>query len=159
MASTSRAVMSPRTMSIRLSRVTKSVVQTVGTALPEFNPIWFEPITAPVRRQRNRLAGEAFGHFCHSRVENAPTVEHLALTRRPCAQLASGRSRTKVSQRFFARGFLHFPADANLPVEFDPVKPQCRVRIGLQLLSFLALVIGKENEPVLVETFQQHNPH
>src|SRR6266567_8019432 len=73
---------------VRLLCVTKSVVQTVGAALPEFNPIRFESITTPVRRQWNRLVPEAFGHFCHARVQNAPTVEHLALTRRPGAQLA-----------------------------------------------------------------------
>ena len=30
----------------------------------------------------------------------------------------------KISLRFFARGFLDFSADANLPVQFDPVKPE-----------------------------------
>src|SRR6266478_6401096 len=96
---------------IRLSCVTKSVVQTVATALPEFDPIGFEPITAPVRRQWNRLVTEALRHLCHARIQDAAPVEHLALTRGPCAQLATNWARMKISQRFFARGFLHFSAD------------------------------------------------
>src|SRR5882724_11062862 len=86
---------------IRLSRVAKSVVQTVWTALPEFHPIRFEPITAPMRRQWYRLVAEAFGHLCHARIEHAPAIEHLALTRRPRAQLAPNRARMKISLRFF----------------------------------------------------------
>src|SRR5437899_2573116 len=91
--------------SIRLSRVSKPVIQTVWTALPEFDPIRFEPITAPVRRQWNRLVAEAFGRLCHARVEHAPAVDYLALTRRPCAQLAADRTRMKISLLFFPRGF------------------------------------------------------
>src|SRR5947208_16339665 len=104
----------PRT--IRLSRVTKAIVQTVRTTLPEFHRIRFKPITAPVRRQWDRLVTKAFGRLCHAPVENAPAVDYLALTRRPCAQLAADRARMKISLRFFARGFLHFSTDANLPV-------------------------------------------
>src|SRR6476646_10843787 len=63
----------------------------------------------------------------------------------------------KISLRFFTRSFRHFSADANLPVQFDPVKRQCRVRIGLELLSFFAFVIRKKNEAVLIEAFQQNN--
>src|SRR5437899_2261172 len=147
----------PRT--IGLSRVTKAIVQTVRTTLPEFHRIRFKPITAPVRRRWNRLVAEALGHLCHARIEHATCVDYLALTRRPGAQLAAHWARMKISLRFLTRGFRHFSADANLPVQFDPVKPQRRIRIGLELLSFFALVIGKKNEAVVVEAFQQNNPH
>src|SRR5882724_6020409 len=70
---------------VRLSRVTKTIMQTVRSSLPEFDLIRFDPITTPVRRQRNGLVTEAFGHLRQARVENAASVEHLALTRRPCA--------------------------------------------------------------------------
>ena len=130
-------------------------MQPVRPALPEFHSIGFEPITAPVRRQRNLLVTEAFGHFRHPRIEHAPAVKHLALTRCPRAYLATHWTRVKISLRFFARGFLHFSVDANLPVELDPVKRQRRVRIGLQLFPFLAFVIGKKNKPVLIEVFLQ----
>src|SRR4026209_1067033 len=65
----------------------------------------------------------------------------------------------KIGLRFFARSFSRFPTDSNLSVEFDPVKCQRRVRVGVELLTFFALVIGKKHEPVLVEAFQKSNPH
>jgi hypothetical protein len=58
----------------------------------------------------------------------------------------------KISLRFLARGLLHFSADANLPVKFDPVKPQRGVRIRLKLFPLRALIVGKEDEAVLIET-------
>ena len=121
--------------SIRLPRVPKPVVQTVGTALPKFHFIWLESITAPVRRQWNWLVAEALSHFRHARIEHTPAVDHLALTRRPCAQLASDRTRMKIALRFFARGLFDFSADANLPVEFDPVKAQARRTDSPQAVS------------------------
>src|ERR1700757_1785010 len=81
---------------IRLSRVTKTIVQPVRTPLPEFHCIRFKPITAPVRGQRNRLVLEAFGHFCHARIKHATRVDHIALTRCPGAQLAAHRARVKI---------------------------------------------------------------
>ena len=65
----------------------------------------------------------------------------------------------KIRLRLFARGFFRFPANANLSIKFNPVKCQCRVRVGIELLSFFAFVIGKEDEPVLIEALQQNNPH
>src|SRR5574338_1081851 len=65
----------------------------------------------------------------------------------------------KISLRFFTRGFLNFSVDANLPVEFDPVKPKRGVRISLELFPLCALVICKEHEPVVIETLEQNNSH
>src|SRR6266403_3963438 len=122
-------------------------------ALPEFDRVGFKPITTPVRRQWYRPVAEALGHLCHARVEHASAVEHLALPRRPCAQLAADGTRMKISLRFFTRGLLHFSADANLPFQLDPIKRQRRVRIGIELLPFFALVVGKKDESILVEAF------
>src|SRR5262245_7473938 len=65
----------------------------------------------------------------------------------------------KIGLRFFTRGFFCLPANANLSVKFDPVKCQRRVRVGIELLSFFAFVVGKKNEPILVEAFQQHDAY
>ena len=112
--------------SVRLPRIPKPVVQTVGAALPKFYFVGLESITAPVRRQWNWLVAEALGHFRHARIEHTSAIDHLALTRCPCAQLTSDRTRMKISLRLFTRGLFHFSADANLPVEFDPVKPEAQ---------------------------------
>ena len=46
----------------RLARagVTKTIMQTIRTALPEFDTLRFDPITAPVWWTRNFLPGESF---------------------------------------------------------------------------------------------------
>src|SRR4029077_16855963 len=142
---------------IPLPRVPKPVVQTVGTALPKFHFIRLESITAPVRRQWNWLVAEALGHVRHARIEHTPAIEHLALTRRPCAQLASDRARMKIRLRLFTRGLFHFSTDTNLPVEFDPVKPKRGVRIGLELFPLCAFVIRKEHAAILIEAFQKND--
>src|SRR5712691_4815923 len=116
MTSTSSAVMSPRTISIlaagfftsrgeafdqpitvSLSRVTEAIVQTIGPSLPEFDYFGFYAISAPVWRQRNGLAAKPFCHLRHARVQYAASIEHLALTRCPRAQLAADWARTKIS--------------------------------------------------------------
>ena len=99
--------------SIRLPRVPKPVMQTIGTALPKFHFIRLKSITAPVRRQWNWLVAVALSHFRHARIEHTPAIDHLALTRRPCAQLASDRARMKISLRLFTRGLFHFSTDTN----------------------------------------------
>ena len=61
--------------SVRLPRIPKSVVQTIGTALPKFYFVGLESITAPVRRQWNWLVAEALGHFRHARIEHTPAID------------------------------------------------------------------------------------
>jgi len=65
----------------------------------------------------------------------------------------------KIGLRFFARNSFCLPADAHLPVQFNPIKRQRRVRVGIELLSFFALVVGEKDEAVLVEAFQQNNAY
>src|SRR5437660_2268630 len=171
-ASTSSLVMSPRTMSIsaagrfilrrepinqpgtvRLTRITKSIVQTVRPALPKFHRVRYQPITAPMRWQWDWFVGEALGHFRHARVEHATRIKHFGLTRGPGAELAPNRARMKITRRFLTRSFFHFAVDTDLPIQFDPIKSERGVRICLELLPFFTLIIGKEDKAVLVESF------
>src|SRR5512132_3249762 len=139
---------------IGLASVTKAIVQAIRATLPEFNDVGFHAAPAPVRWQGDALVGETFGHLGHPRIEHAAPIEDLALTRRPGAQLTAHWTRMKIGLRFFARSFFCSPADANLTIQFDPVKRQRRVRFGLELLSFFALVVGKKDDPIMVEAFQ-----
>jgi len=145
--------------SIRLPRVPKPVVQTIGTALPKFHFIGLESITAPVRGQWDRFVAEALSHLRHARIKYTAAIENLALTRRPCAQLASDRARMKITLRLFTRGPFYFSTDTNLPVEFDPVKPKRGVWIGLELFPLCAFIIRKEHEAILIEALQQNDSH
>src|SRR5438046_5252471 len=171
-ASTSNLVMSPRTISIlvleffilrrepfdkpmavRLSRVTKPIMQPIRASLPEFHCVRPDSIPAPMRWQRDGIVAEAFRHLRHARVQYTPSIEHLALARGPRPELTSDRTGMKINLRFFARSSFHFPADANLPVQFDPIESHRRIRIGIELLSLAAFVVAKKDKPVLIETF------
>ena len=78
---------------VRLSGVTKPVVQAVGATLPEVNCSRHDPITTPMRRQLDVvLASEAFAHFGQTRVQNTPCIDHFALMRHPGAKLATTRT-------------------------------------------------------------------
>lgn len=65
----------------------------------------------------------------------------------------------KIGLRFFTRRLFHFSADTNLPVQLDPVKAKCSLRIRLKLLPLGAFVIRKEHEAVLIETLEQDDSH
>src|SRR5580765_2758335 len=125
-------------MAVRLQRVTKPIVEAIWTSLPEFHRVGTHSIPAPMRWQRDGFVAKPLRHLRHARVQYAPSIEHLALARGPCAELASDRTGMKINLRFFARSSFHFPADANLPVQFDPIESHRRIRIGIELLSLAA---------------------
>src|SRR5712691_13188960 len=77
---------------ILLPRVTKAIVQPIRTTLPEFDSFRLEPISAPMRRQRNLSLGEALFHFLEPSIEHPPRVDHLALARGPRVELRAGRA-------------------------------------------------------------------
>src|SRR5437870_2005311 len=177
-ASTPSLVMSPRAISILvadfftsrrqafdhpitagMSRITEAIVQAIRPSLPEFDHFGFYAISAPVWRQWNGLVAKPLCHLRHARVEYAASIDHFALPRRPRAELATDRPGMKISLRFLMRRFFCFPADANLSIQFNPIKCQCSVGIDFELHSLFAFVIREKNETVLVESFQQHHAH
>src|SRR2546421_9626798 len=133
--------------------VTKPIVQTICTALPKLDHCRFDPVAAPMRRQRNRTFAKALGHFCQASIENAAAIDYLALPRHPCPKLAADRARMKVALGFFARSFLGRSADADLSIQLDPIKCQRSVRVFIQLPAFLAFIVREKNETFLVESF------
>ena len=54
-------------------------MQTVGAALPEFNPIRFEPITTPVRREQNLTLVKTLLHFFEPGIKDLAGVNHVTL--------------------------------------------------------------------------------
>src|SRR2546423_15266530 len=79
------AIDGPGTVS--LSRVTKAVVEAIGAALPKFQSIRFEPITAPMRRKRNLPLGETLLHFFETRLENTAGSHYAAFLLRAGGEL------------------------------------------------------------------------
>src|SRR5579884_2174985 len=144
---------------VGLSHVAKAIVQPIRSALPEFQRVGFDAITAPMRRERHRFAGKPFRHFRHARIEHSTRIDHLALTRGPRGQLATQWTRVKVNKRFLPGNFFRAAANANLSIQFDPVKGQCGVGIGCKMFPFFAFVIGEKDKALVVEILQQHDSH
>src|SRR5581483_1434098 len=146
-------------MAVLLARVTKAIVQPVWSPLPKFNRIRLHAIATPMRREWNALATKSLGHLGHPCIQHASSINDLTLTRRPGAELAPHRTRMKVRLRFFAGSFFCLTANANLTIQFNPVKRQRGIGVRIQLLPLFALVIGKKHESIAVETFQQDDTH
>src|SRR4030095_6484773 len=63
----------------------------------------------------------------------------------------------KIRFRFRARSLLHPSSNANLTLQLHPVNDKGGPRIGRQLTAFAALIVGKKNETVLIETLQEND--
>ena len=135
---------------IRLPRVTETVVQPAGPALPEFNPLRLQNKSAPVRRQRN------------VRREISFPVRAISLpARRGRERVRFGSTPTpragcradailKYCFRFRRRTVLYRTGHANLPLQFRPEKRQRRIGILRQFPAFAAVVIREKSKAAFV---------
>src|SRR4249920_1149092 len=81
---------------VALAREAEPVVQTVFATLPELDRLGFEPVAAPVRRERHVVAREPLGDLGERRVELLPRAHRPALPGRPRAQPSLARPRPEV---------------------------------------------------------------
>src|SRR5688572_10939486 len=128
------------------ARIAKAIMQSVRPALPEFDLVRLQPVSAPMRWQRNFAIGKTLFHLLPPGIENLPAVDHFALLRNPRPEPAAGWPRVKIGGGILARGPFHGAADPDLALEFRPEKIQGGVRVRLELFPFLAVVIRKEGE-------------
>src|SRR5438876_10782590 len=101
--------------------IAKAIVQTVGTALPEFDSLRFHPITAPVRWTGNFLTSKSLFQFRKPCFQNPARINYIALVRDPGPELAAKRARMKIAGRFFPRNFFGDAVDPDLSLQFLPV--------------------------------------
>src|SRR5689334_2971184 len=119
--------------------VEDAVVQSVLTALPEFDGFGDEAVAAPVRRARYRAG--IFARVSRVAALERRAVRHrLALRRSPCRELAAARARGEILVRFARRHFRNAAVHAHLPLEPAPVEKQARARIASKLASLAAAV-------------------
>ncbi len=84
--------------------------------------------------------------------------EHAALSRCPCAELTAARALVEVGVRLLVRHPFRSSVDPDLLVQRHPVETQRRMRIGGQLLSLAALIVGEETEAPFVDRSHQDDP-
>src|SRR5882724_1163023 len=142
---------------IRLPRVTKTVVETVGAALPELDALRREHITAPVGRTRYFVRAKARFGLLPLRLQLRTVWHNLTLGRSPRREPAAQRSRLKIGGRLSSRKFADFTGNADLPFQISPIKNKSRLRVFRQLLSFAAVIVGEKNEAAFINAFEQND--
>src|SRR5436305_10691263 len=65
----------------------------------------------------------------------------------------------EITLRLFPGGFHRFSTDANLTVQHDPIKRECRLRILRQVSTFLTFVVSEKYEAVVIEPFEKERPN
>jgi len=126
--------------------------------LPEFDFIGFDTIPSPVygtRRFAIRIPHDSFrigGFQFRARGDDAALPGRDG--REPAAHGPGGKIRIR-----FPGGKLHNAArNANLAIQFPPVKHQRRPPVHVQLRGFAAFVVGKKDEAALVDSLKQNHP-
>jgi len=138
--------------------VGEAVMEAILAVLPELNPVRQEAIPAPEWRQRNLAAVVLSLEPAHSLLEDVPTLDLLALARRPGAKLTAARTCPEVLRRLLLAYALDAAFDANLPSQGMPVEHERSLRVSLELATFPALVVRVEDEAVLVDAMQEDDP-
>src|SRR3954471_12236187 len=67
-------------------------------------------------------------------------------------------ARAEILLRFLPRDLSDSSADSHLTFPLGPVEQECGARIRPQFGALAALIVRVENEAVLPEALQQHNP-
>src|SRR6185503_4513775 len=87
------------------------------------------------------------------------TLQRLALSRGPRSDLAEAIATGEISVGFLVRDLRHGSLDSDLNVDRRPVKAECGDGMREQMSSLSPLIIRVEDEPALVERFQQDDSH
>src|SRR6266478_1119150 len=130
-------------------------METVGTALPKFDPLRREHVTAPVGRTRYFVRRKARFNLHPLRLQLCTVSHSLTLSRRPCCELAAHWPRSKIGFGFGGRQFAHFSGNADLSFQISPIEYQRRLGVFRQFLPFAAVVVREKNETSFINAFEQ----
>ena len=108
---------------------------------------------------RNILIGVALPHLPNAVFEHRAIRDDTALFGSPRAKLALQRSRGEVGVRFALRDQFGSAIDPDLTHQLPPPETEGASGIFGKLPSLPTPVVGEEDKSVLVEPFQQNDPH
>jgi len=112
-------------------------------------------ISSPVYGTRRAAAGIPSILFGKPSLYHSARRYHGALPRSHGREAASTRTRCEIGIGLSGWKFRDTPRDANLAIEFAPVKYQCCMRIRRQLPPLAALVIREEQKAALIHSLEQ----
>jgi hypothetical protein len=125
-------------------------VETIGCALPELELFRRQAIATPVVRSRGWVFPILGFEPVQFGLQDCTAGDHLALRRRPGAQLAAQRARVVVGVGFLSRKPLDDPFAADLPAQRSPPEDERSTRIVGQLDTFATVIVGIETEATLI---------
>src|SRR5439155_6043095 len=129
--------------------VQNTIVKAVRIARPELDPIGHDTEAAPERRARDGGAFEPGRGLAHAFVERHSRGEHVALRRRPGADLEFARARREVRVGLVAPYALGAPFDADLRVR-RPIEGERGLRIRDERARLAARHVRVEDEAARV---------
>lgn len=122
-------------------------------ALPELDGMGDHAIAAPKGRKGDFTMLKLRFNLLEFLQEDFFGTDDFGLVRDPCADLGFARSGYEVSERLRGGDFFRNPLDNNLAFQGDPWKEQANLGVGLDMLGFSRLIVGKESESLVVKSF------
>lgn len=126
-----------------------------GATLPEFDGMRDDAIAAPEGREGDFAVLEFGFNFFEFLEQDFFGSDDFGLVGNPSADLGFARAGHEVFQRFRRGDFFSSALDDDLAFEGDPWEQQADFGIGLDVLGFTGLVIGKKGKTFLVKGFEQ----
>ena len=130
-------------------------MQAAGTALPKFDRMGGNSKTAPMGWCGNRFVAELCFHLTKIRLQGSPIGHGGALRGGPGSQLAAPGAGLEIGFGFFPRSSADLTGYDDLSFEGEPGEEEGGARVGGQMLTLGALVVGEEYESPLIDPFQE----
>ena len=136
--------------------VLDAVVQAAGTALPEFDQAGRDDVATPVRGAGNvqRVPGADQGGTGH---QVGLAGEDLALVAGPGADAAGVGAGIEVGVGFGFGQLVDAAFDTHLALQFGPEEGEGDVGVQGDGTALAALIVGEEDEALVVDFLQQHD--
>lgn len=133
--------------------VEEAVVKAGGAALPEFDGLWDDAVSAPEGWEGDFAVGEFGADFVEFLEEDFARGDDFALVGDPGSDLGFAGAGGEVFEGFEGGDFFGAALEDDLAFEGDPGEEGADVGVLVDLLGLAAGVICKKNEAVWVEVF------